>query len=181
MCSLFQCVKVGIVFFLSFLSMSAASSAQSICYSTPGQAVDAVATGALAPAVPKRNGYRVTNVRLDPILGQRWAMIATCEHPDWPAFALPVSGTELPIVPQEAKRVVIRDSKSVPVVRAGETIRLWGQEDLLRIDMAGIAEEDGGLGKTIRVRLAHRNTDGQSIPQQLAGIVRGPSNVEIQP
>ena len=67
------------------------------------------------------------------------------------------------------------------MVRAGESIRLWGQDDLLRIDVAGIAEEDGGLDKTIRVRLVQRNTDGQSIPQQLIGIVRGPSNVEIQP
>jgi Chaperone for flagella basal body P-ring formation len=181
MCSPFQYAKTGIVCLLSFLSMPAASSAQSICYSTPHLAVNAVVAGALASAVPKPNGYRVAKVRLDPILGQRWAMIAACEHPDWPAFALPVSGTELPIVPQEANRLVIRDSKSVPVVRAGEIIRLWGQEDLLRIDVAGIAEEDGGLGKTIRVRLVHKNTDDQSIPQQLAGIVRGPSNVEIQP
>jgi Chaperone for flagella basal body P-ring formation len=181
MCSPFQHVKAGIVFVLSFLSMLATSSAQSICYGTPRLAVDAVATGTLASSVPKRNGYRVAKIQLDPILGQRWAMIATCEHPDWPAFALPVSGAELLIVPQEAKRLVIRDSKSVPVVRAGEPIRLWRQEDLLRIDVAGIAEEDGGLGKTIRVRLVQRNTDDQSIQQQLAGIVRGPSNVEIQP
>lgn len=181
MYSPFQYVIAGIVFLFSFLSMSATSLAQPICYSTPRLAIDAVATGALASAVPQRNGYRVARVQLDLVLSQRWAMIATCEHPDWPAFALPVSGTKLPIVPQEANRLVIRDSRSVPVVRAGESIRLWGQDDLLRIDVAGIAEEDGGLDKTIRVRLVQRNTDGQSIPQQLIGIVRGPSNVEIQP
>ena len=181
MYSPFQSVKAAIVSLLTFLSMPATSSAQPICYSTPRLAVDAAATGALASAVPRHSGYRVAKFQLDPVLSQRWAMIATCEHPDWPAFALPVSGTKLLIVPQEAKRVASQDSRSVPVVRTGEPIRLWGQEDLLRIDVAGIAEEDGGLGKAIRVRLVQRKTDGQSIPQQLVGIVRGPSNVEIQP
>jgi flagella basal body P-ring formation protein FlgA len=55
------------------------------------------------------------------------------------------------------------------------------QEDFLRIQMAGIAEQNGDLGGTIRVRIMRTNGDDQSMLQQLSGIVRGPSDVEIQP
>lgn len=179
LCS-FQYVKTGVVCLLSFQLMLATGSAQSICYSTPHLAVDAVAKGSQSSAAPQDSGYRVTKIQSDPVLGQRWAMIASCEHPDWPAFALPVSGPELLRVPQKVERTSTPYVRTVPVVRAGETILLWKQEDLLRIEAAGVAEENGDVGETIRVRLVHRGTDDQAIPQELAGIVRGPSNVEIE-
>jgi flagella basal body P-ring formation protein FlgA len=71
--------------------------------------------------------------------------------------------------------------RSIPVVHAGDIVRLWKQEDILRIEVAGVSEESGGLGKTIRVRLLRQNTDSQVIPEQFFGIVRGPSDVEMQP
>ena len=55
-------------------------------------------------------------------------------------------------------------AKTAPVVRAGDIVRLWRQESSLRIEVAGVSEESGGLGKTIRVRLLRRNTDDQSMP-----------------
>jgi hypothetical protein len=180
MSSSFQYVKVGVVFLFAFELMLAAGSAQSICYDTPRLAVDAAVKSSLSSATPKGNGYRVTKFQSDLVLGQRWAMIATCDHPDWPAFALPVSGSEPLRAPQKTEQSVASYVKAVPVVRAGETVMLWKQENFLRIEAAGVAEENGDVGKTIRVRLAHRDTDNQSTPQQLAGIVRGPSNVEIQ-
>ena len=70
---------------------------------------------------------------------------------------------------------------TAPVVRAGDIVRLWRQESFLRIEVAGMSEESGGLGKTIRVRLLRRNTDDQSIPEQFSGVIRGPSDVEMQP
>jgi hypothetical protein len=60
-------------------------------------------------------------------------------------------------------------------------VQLWRRESLLRIEVVGISEESGGLGKTIRVRLLPRNTDDQAVPEQVSGVVRGPSNVEMQP
>ncbi|MGH9597699.1 MAG: flagella basal body P-ring formation protein FlgA [Edaphobacter sp.] len=180
MFSSLQYVKTGVVCLLSFQSMLAAGSAQSICYSTPHLAVEALAKNPRSSATQRNSGYRVTEIQSDPVLGQRWAVIATCEHPDWPAFALPVSGSKQLRVPQKSERSAIAYTRTVPIVRAGETILLWKQEDLLRIEAAGVAEENGDVGKTIRVRLVHRGTDDQSVPQELAGIVRGPSNVEIQ-
>jgi hypothetical protein len=60
-------------------------------------------------------------------------------------------------------------------------VRLWKQEDLLRIEVAGVSEESAGLGQTVRVRLLRGNTDDQSISEHFSGVVRGPSNVEMLP
>jgi hypothetical protein len=66
-------------------------------------------------------------------------------------------------------------------VHAGDLVQLWRQENFLRIEIPGVSEETGDLGKTIRVRLLHRNTDDQSAPEHFSGVVRGPFSVEIQP
>jgi hypothetical protein len=66
-------------------------------------------------------------------------------------------------------------------VRAGDIVMLWKQENLLRIEVTGISEESGSLGKTIRVRLLRRTTDDQFAQEQFSGIIRGPSDVEMQP
>jgi flagellar basal body P-ring formation chaperone FlgA len=158
-----------------------ASSAPATCYSTPRAAIDEVMTSSFIPPALKNSGYKVTKIQSDPVLGQRWVMIASCDHPEWPALALPANGANALKTPHDAEGAFTEDVKDAPIIRAGEIVRLWRQESLLRIEVAGISEESGGLGKTIRVRLLRRNTDDQSIPEQLSGVVRGPSNVEIQP
>ena len=158
-----------------------ACSGLAACYSTPRLAVDAIVISPSAPPASKNDGYRVTRIQSDPVLGQIWAMIASCGHPEWPAFGFATNGAASSIAPQEAERSLAEVVRTVPVVRAGDVVRLWRQEKLLRIEVSGVSEESGGLGKTIRVRLLHRNTDDQSIPEQLSGIVRGPSDVEMQP
>ncbi len=158
-----------------------ASSALAVCYSTPRLAVDAIVISPSAPLASKNAGYRVTRIESDPVLGQIWAMIASCGHPEWPAFGLATNGAVSSTAPQQAERSFAEAVRTVPVVHAGEIVRLWRQEKLLRIEVSGVSEESGGLGKTIRVRLLHRNTDDQSIPEQFSGIIRGPSDVEMQP
>jgi hypothetical protein len=107
-------------------------------------------------------------------------MIARCGHPEWPLVALPANGASSVALTQEMKRSVSDGLNKTPVVRAGDIVRLWRQENFLRIEVAGVSEESGGLGKTIRVRLLHRNTDDQSIPERYLGIIRGPLDVEMQ-
>lgn len=158
-----------------------ASSSLAVCYSTPRLAVDSIVISSSAPPVSKNDGYRVTRIESDPVLGQIWAMIASCGHPEWPAFGFATNGAVSSTAPQEAERSLAQAVRTVPVVRAGDVVRLWKQEKLLRIEVSGVSEESGGLGKTVRVRLLYRNTDNQSIPEQLSGIVRGPSDVEMQP
>ncbi len=97
------------------------------------------------------------------MLGQRWAVVASCDHPEWPVVALPA----------QAAKTREESFHAALVVHAGDIVRLWKQEEFLRIETAGVAEENGYPGKTIRVRLLHRSTDDPLVQQQLAGIVRG--------
>ena len=158
-----------------------ASSSRAACYNTPRMAIDALdANSSFSPALTS-DGYRVTRIEVDQVLGQRWAMIARCGHPEWPPFALPANGVSSLASSREAERSVTEGLRTVPIVRAGDVVRLWRQESFLRIEVAGVSEESGGLGKTIRVRLLHRNTDDQSIPERFFGVVRGPFDVEMQP
>jgi hypothetical protein len=108
-------------------------------------------------------------------------MIVRCGHPEWPVVALPAIGASSLALPQVTERSASDTLSTVPIVRAGDIVRLWRQERLLRIEVAGVSEESGGLGKVIRVRLLHKNTDDQSIPEQFSGIIRGPLDVEMQP
>jgi hypothetical protein len=177
-CSRFRYVSVISLFALQGVCM--ANSALAVCYSTPRMAADAGARSPSSSAALK-DGYQVTKIESDPVLGQRWAMIASCGHPEWPAFALATNGAISVKSSQDAQRSLADGVRAVPVIRAGDVVRLWKQEKLLRIEVAGVSEESGGLGKTIRVRLLRRNTDDQSIPEQFSGVIRGPSDVEMQP
>jgi hypothetical protein len=158
-----------------------ASSPSTICYETPRMAVDAVVTTSSVSPTSQSRGYRVARIQPDAVLGQRWAMVASCGHPEWPTFAVPANGTLSFTAPRNAEGRLIESTRTTPVVRAGDIVRLWKQENLLRIEVAGVSEESGGLGKTIRVRLLRRNTEDQSIPEQFSGVIRGPSDVEMQP
>jgi hypothetical protein len=166
---------------LSILSMAGLVSARAACYNTPIAAADSMKPGSSSSSLSE-GGYRVTSIQLDPILGKRWAMIVSCDHPERPAFSLLTGESDSP------EHILLRDPQTVPdnahvipVVHAGDTVRLWRQEAVLRIEVAGVAEENGSLGKLIRVRLLRRNTDDQSTRAEFAGIVRGKSDVEMQP
>jgi hypothetical protein len=179
-CSRPRCVCVVSLLF-TLQAMFMASSSQAACYSTPRTALEALAANSSFSPTLKNDGYRVTRIESDQVLGQRWAMIAHCGHSEWPVFALPTNGESLPASPQGARRSVNENLRAALLVRAGDVVRLWRQEDLLHIEVAGVSEESGGLGKTIRVRLLPRRTDSQSIPKQFSGVIRGLANVEMQP
>jgi Chaperone for flagella basal body P-ring formation len=168
---------------ISVLSLSAAAatgSARTACYSTPSAAMDSVKPGSSSSPVSEGGGYRVTGGQSDPVLGGNWAIVASCDHTDWPVLAIRTFGSDL-VIPSVAGQMRVMGVGPIPVVHAGDVVRLWKKEDLLRIEVAGIAEESGGLGKTIRVRLLRRNADDQVNQERFSGIVRGPSDVEMQP
>ncbi len=176
-----QVIYVGIALF-ALQGMSIVRSALADCYITPRTAVDAFVTSSPVPSALKKDGYQVTRITWDSVLGLRWATIASCNHPEWPVFAVPAPGRRsLVLSPSETQRSVTDRVGGVPLVRAGEIVRLWRQENLLRIEVAGVSEESGSLGKIIRVRLLRTNTDAQLIPKQFSGVIRGPSDVEMQP
>jgi hypothetical protein len=164
---------------LSFSGTVVTDSALAVCASTPAKAVAGEVGKSAAPSSSGGGaGFRVTFVRWDPVLRQRWAMVASCDHPEWPAVELPA--------------LLGRDPSSgrpgngegflpvLPVVGAGDVVRLWSRQDDVRIEVAAMAEESGGLGKTVRVRLMPRNTLGPQLEEKLLGVVRGPHDVEMQ-
>ena len=172
---------VRLIFLLTLPGALVTTLTQAACYKTPRTAIDALRTDSSVSFSSETSGYRVTRLQSDPVLGQRWAMITNCGHPEWPVFALPANDVISLEKIQETNHPLIESAKVPPVVRVGDLVRLWKQESLLRIEVAGVSEESGSVGKTIRVRLLHSNTDGQSAPEEFSGVVRGPSDVEIQP
>jgi hypothetical protein len=156
--------------------------APAACYNTPRAAVDALEANSSVSSTSEKSGYRVTKIQSDRVLGQRWAMIASCGHPEWSAFALPANEvSSLKESPKGAERLSSDSAKTASAIHAGDVVQLWKQETLSRIEVAGVSEESGAVGEIIRVRLLRSAANDQSIPEQFSGVVRGPSNVEIQP
>jgi hypothetical protein len=118
------------------------------------------------------------SVRWDTVLRQRWVTIASCDHPERPAFARQAvldKGTH-----RQLDQTHQGDPRELfPVVRAGDIVRLWRQEDHLRIEVAAVSEESGSLGRSVHVRLIRANSADQQVEQQFVGIVRGPADVEM--
>jgi Chaperone for flagella basal body P-ring formation len=167
------------VLILSLLDAVAMGSARAACYRTPGAAIDSLKPDSLLSAVTDDEGYRVISIQLDPLLGQICAMITSCGHPAWPMTILQIDKSRKN---RSGNIIFFKDNQdSVPVVHVGDIVRLWRQEDLLRIEASGTAEENGALGKVIRVRLLAPNTNGSFSKGTLSGIVRGHSDVEMQP
>ena len=126
-------------------------------------------------------GFRVISMHWDPVLRRRWALVGVCEHPDWPAVAMPMSALESEPHTTQSQEVHQAALQTEPVVRAGDAVQLWSRQNDLRIEAAAIAEQSGGLGQIVRVRLMQRKTLGQQVEEEFSGIVRGPHDVEMQP
>ena len=108
-------------------------------------------------------------------------MVIRCDHPEWPAVALLLRQASVFTAALEGRDLQANLAPAGPMVRSGDVLRLWKREEFLRIAVVGVAEENGELGRTIRVRLARRSSNDSPIEEHLLGIVRGPSSAEIRP
>lgn len=149
---------------------------EAACVRTPAMALqvmkDESASGTM---LSQGEGYRITTIRRDPLLHQRWAMVASCGHPERPLIALSLPEQKIDAVPADRQR-----SNPFPIVHAGDLVQLLAQEKNLRMQIAGRAEESGSLGSKVRVRLLNSGFDIRP-EQTFIGIVRGPGKIEIQP
>ena len=148
------------------------------CASTPAAALLAARSGAEPAAATI--GYRVDLVRWDPLLRQSWAVIASCDHPERSPITL-LTGM---LAPHLSARVALTATPLyvvLPIVRAGDVVRLWRLDRFVHIEMIGTAEQNAAVGSRVRIRLpASLDRDGQvEPPQYLAGVVRGPADVEM--
>lgn len=173
------CKKIflGWIALLGLLGLASVARAAD-CAATPAAAAKSAATiSSLSSPQSEGRGYRVASVRWDPVLRQSWATIVSCGHPEWPGISLRTN--EAGPAPHVVSAPV-REERS-PVVRAGDIVELWRQEEMLRIEVTGVAEQSGSVGETIRVRLLRRPGSNQSVEEQFSGIVRGRADVEMQP
>ncbi len=177
------CKKIflGWIALLGLLGLASVARAAD-CAATPAAAAkSAAAISSLPLPLPspqsESQGYRVASVRWDPVLRQNWATIVSCGHPEWPGISLRTGKADHTAHVVSAQ---IREERS-PVVRAGDIVTLWRQEEMLRIEVTGVAEQSGSVGETIRVRLLRRPGSNQSVEEEFSGIVRGRADVEMQP
>ncbi|HXC96372.1 MAG TPA: flagella basal body P-ring formation protein FlgA [Edaphobacter sp.] len=148
------------------------------CYSTPDSAIATLTTPSSAGETPSQAGYRIARIQTDSILGLQWVSLSNCSHPEWPPITLSVpAGTS--IHPKNSGPS-IKGTESLSIVHAGDIVHLWKDEGTLRIEVGGVSLESGGVGKKIRVRLLHGSNEEEVTSKVLFGVIRGPSNVEMQ-
>ncbi|NYF89771.1 hypothetical protein RBB79_09440 [Tunturiibacter empetritectus] len=179
MISIFSEFKTaGKSLFFLLHGISVANTVPAICYETPSVAIAAGTTSFSFPIL-ESGGYRIARTQSDLILGQTWAMVIHCDHPDWPALAFPLQN--LILSAQFRGHENAKNTLGSVVIHAGDVVRVCRQDLFSRLEVTGISEENGRLGEVIKVRLLRENTDDQSVSEQYSGIVRGPSNVEMKP
>ncbi len=147
------------------------------CYRTPQAAIDRALTDAVMNAEADATGYKLVRIKRDPMLGRSWAVVARCSHPEWATQAFPV----FHLSSMEISPALSGTIHSSVLIHAGDPVRFSRHEALLQIEVAGISEESGSLGGTVRVRISHTSADNPSAAEELTGIVRGPSEVEMKP
>lgn len=154
---------------------SPAASIESGCTRAPALSYQIAGSPELSAMLTSRDRYRVSGIRWDPILNQRWAMISSCNHPERPSISVLLTNSRQST---SFLKGDVSAQSPFPVVHAGDLVQLWSQEQNFRIEIAGRVEQNGAAGNKVRVRMLHSGFDaGQT--QTTIGIVRGPGNVEI--
>jgi hypothetical protein len=168
----------ALVAIASTVSCSRAFAGNSVCARTPELALKATSAHGGVKNTSGEDGYRIKAVRWDPLLSQHWAMIESCQHPERPVVALPLSE----FAPKSISALAHRGDQSAPlpfpVIHAGDLVQMWRQEQDLRIEIAGRAEESAAIGSRVRIRLLRSGFEFGT-EQIVTGIVRGPGDVEI--
>lgn len=166
------CGAAGVV----LLHATSASSLMAGCHATPAQTIETGRSSAEGAA--STSGYRLEAVRWDPLLQQRWALVSICGRPDLPHLMLPL------------QRATTRDGISTtpfPVVHVGDVVHIVSQEEFMRMELTGIAEENGVLGARVRVHLLQPGAIGAPPTQTVFNsgnrsmqvVIRGPHEAEI--
>jgi hypothetical protein len=127
-------------------------------------------------------GYRVVARWWDVVLGRDWELRQACAHPEWPARLVAGSsvGAEL-----TARNGVIRTKEAGQTVQpllvhAGDRVRLWSQDEMVRIEMSGVVEQSAHGGDRVIVQIARQNEDAGMTVERFTGVVRGAGDVEME-
>ncbi len=127
-------------------------------------------------------GFRLEDMRRDRMLNKRWAIVRSCDHPERPATTVAMGAEETPqAAVAQAKEPVKAPAYAAPVVRAGSTVRLVGNDGNLRFETMGVAQTNGALGQQIQVRLVSATTNNDAAARVLTGTVRSAELLEWEP
>jgi hypothetical protein len=135
-------------------------------------------------SMPDNLHYQVTD-RWDPILHQHWISVADCNHPERPSLSRLDNSTSMKTDSISAPANHLWNNPAASgqptLVHAGENVRVFRQEDTLRVEIHGVAEQNAGLGKPVRVRLPKVGIDAEQAQKEIVAVVSGPAAVEMQP
>ena len=139
---------------------------------------------ALAQSGCSPEGYRVVARRWDVVLKTNLEVRQNCAHPEWPTHMVTTSS-----VSSLARGSTVRPTDPVQhlapivlplLVHAGDPVRLWMQDEHVRIEMSGVAEQSARTGERVVIRITHQTDDTGLTVERIAGIVRGEGNVEME-
>jgi hypothetical protein len=132
-------------------------------------------------------GYRVVSRNWDAVLKRGWETRQQCGHLDWPlqVVAIGTTGkyagrTGLPIDANAAAQALQRKLVQPMLVKAGDVVRLWMQDQAVRIEMTGVADRSAHQGERITVQVTRHDDEAGLNVQHIAGIVSGVSEVEME-
>ena len=155
----------------------------------PGCAVawpeTAIAQGPVAAAVQAEcgaQGYRVVARQWDAVLGRSWELRQACAHPEWPArlVAGRSAGAVWPARDGVAGTKEVAQIVPPLLVHAGDRVRLWSQDERVRIEMSGVVEQSARGGERVVVQIARQSEDAVMTVERISGIVRGAGDVEME-
>jgi Chaperone for flagella basal body P-ring formation len=136
---------------------------------------------AQAAAECQPGGYRVLARRWDVALKTGWELRQDCAHPEWPARSSAVSprATEESLHSSTPAENQMSPISQPLLVHAGDPVRLWMQDNTVRIEISGMAEQSARRGERVIVQITRQNDAGLTV-QRVAGIVRGSGDVEME-
>jgi flagella basal body P-ring formation protein FlgA len=74
----------------------------------------------------------------------------------------------------------VAQAKQPLLVHAGDRVRLWSQDEMVRIEMSGVVEQSARGGEHVVVQIARQNEDAGMTVERIGGIVRGAGDVEME-
>lgn len=147
------------------------------CYATPTEAA-AVASKQQPTQQPHASqGYRIASIHHDPLLGAPWAVIVSCERPELAPIMVPL--------PSTFTRATASGGP-FPLVHTGDVVHIFSHNEMLHLELTGIAEGSGTVGEHIRVHMLGVRMQAVQHPLGFGGhplpmvaVIRGPNEVEI--
>jgi len=148
----------------------------------PGTAVAQGPVAAAAQAECGAQGYRVVARWWDVVLGRDWELRQACAHPEWPARLVAASAMGAGSTARDgvAGTKEVAQAKQPLLVHAGDRVRLWSQDEMVRIEMSGVVEQSARGGEHVVVQIARQNEDAGMTVERIGGIVRGAGDVEME-